>query len=105
MYVDILKAPSILSLSLQDAGMDIIQGIKSILKAAISLQSLSKENPKEWSPVKLTLSRITEEGSEKVYQGSTLSNYTDVMLSSCSAQAKSDLWKPRECLYFHCKMS
>ena len=47
MYIDILKAPSILSLTLQDDKVDIIQGIKSILKAAGSLQS--QENPKEWS--------------------------------------------------------
>lgn len=93
MYVDILKAPSILSLTLQDDGVDIIQGIKSILKAASSLQSLYKENPREWSTMKLVLSRITEEDSKKVYQGSTLSSYTDAMLSSCSAQAKADLGK------------
>ena len=93
MYVDILKAPSILSLTLQDDGVDIIQGIKSILKAVSSLQSLSKESPKEWSTVKLILSRITEEGSNKVYQGSTLSGYTEAVLSSCSAQAKADLEK------------
>lgn len=67
MYVDILKAPSILSLTLQDDGVDIIQGIKSILKAASSLQSLCKENPREWSTMKLVLSRITEEDSKKVY--------------------------------------
>ena len=70
MYIDILKAPSILSLTLQDDKVDIIQGINSILKAASSLQSLSKENPKEWSSVKLVLSRITEDDSKKVYQGS-----------------------------------
>jgi hypothetical protein len=93
MYVDVLKAPSILSLTLQDDGVDIIQGIKSILKAVSSLQSLCKENPREWSTMKLVLSRITEEGSKKVYQGSTLSSYTDAMLSNCSAQAKADLEK------------
>ena len=46
MYIDILKAPSILSLVLQEDGMDIIQGIKAILKSVSSLQSLNKEAPK-----------------------------------------------------------
>ena len=92
MYVDILKPPSILSLTLQDDGVDIIHGIRSILKTVSSLQTLSKENPKEWSTVKLVLSRITEDPpGQKVYQGSNLSSYSDAMLSSCSAQAKSDL--------------
>ena len=45
MYIDILKAPSILSLVLQEDGMDIIQGIKAILKSVSSLQSLNKEAP------------------------------------------------------------
>ena len=41
--------------------------------------------------MKLVLSRITEDDSKKVYQGSTLYNYSDTMLSSLSAKAMADL--------------
>ena len=91
MYIDILKAPSILSLVLQEDGMDIIQGIKAILKSVSSLQSLNKEAPKEWSTVKLTLTRIADEGGSKVYQGSDLSNYTEAMLRKCFTDGLADL--------------
>ena len=91
MYIDILKAPSILSLVLQEDGMDIIQGIKAILKSVSYLQSLNKEAPKEWSTVKLTLTRIADEGGSKVYQGSDLSNYTEAMLRKCFTDGLADL--------------
>ena len=41
MYTDMLKVPSLLSFSLQEDGMGIIQGIKNILKSSASLESLS----------------------------------------------------------------
>ena len=93
MYIDILKAPSILSLVLQEDGMDIIQGIKAILKSVSSLKSLNKKAPKEWSTVKLTLMRIADEGESKVYQGSDLSNYTEAMLRKCFTDGLADLKK------------
>lgn len=96
MYIEVLKAPSILSLTLQDDEVDIVHGLQSIIKAASSLQVLHKEDPQQWSTVKLVLTRVTEEDSKKVYQGSTLSNYTSAMLSSCSNQAKADLQKLNE---------
>ena len=91
MYIDILKAPSILSLVLQEDGMDIIQGIKAILKSVSCLQSLNKEAPKQWSTVKLTLTRIADEGGSKVYQASDLSNYTEAMLRKCFTDGLADL--------------
>ena len=71
--------------------MDIIQGIKAILKSVSSLQSLNKEAPKAWSTVKLTLTRIADEGGSKVYQGSDLSNYTEAMLRKCFTDGLADL--------------
>ena len=40
MYVDVLKAPSLLSLSLQDDGLDIVQGIKQILSSSKALKAI-----------------------------------------------------------------
>lgn len=42
MYIEVLKAPSILSLTLQDDEVDIVHGLQSIIKAASSLQVLHK---------------------------------------------------------------
>ena len=86
MYTDLLKAPSLLSLSLQVDDMDTVQGIKSILKPSTSLELLSKESPKEWPTVKLLLFRIENESTEsdKVYQGATLSRFKDELGSRCA---------------------
>ena len=90
-YIDILKPPSILSLVLQKDGMDIIQGVIAILKSVGSLQSLGKEPPKEWSTVKASLSRITQDKDRHAsYQGSDLSNFTPAMLASCFTEGLSD---------------
>jgi len=64
--VDILKAASLLSLTLQTECVDVVQGIKTILQAIAALQSLLKMSPKEWPTVKLVLSRID---SNNMYQG------------------------------------
>ena len=87
MYIDVLKAPSILSLALQNESVDIVQGIKNILKSVTSLQSLSRVSPKEWPTVKLVLSRIESD----MYQGTTLAKYNEGSISNCSRQAKADL--------------
>ena len=47
MYVEVLKAPSILSLNLQDKSLDVVAGIKAILKASKSLMSLMEMDPLE----------------------------------------------------------
>ena len=67
------------------------QGIKNLLKAVTSLQPLSKEATKEWSTVKLVLFRIENGDSVIMYQGATLTQFNDSMLSRCSDQAKQDL--------------
>ncbi len=45
MYIDVLKCPSILSLTLQEDNLDIVGGIKCILKSRKSLQSMSDQDP------------------------------------------------------------
>lgn len=42
MYTEILKAPSILSLTLQEEEIDIVSGLKHILKSSSALQSLAQ---------------------------------------------------------------
>ena len=65
-YVDILKAPSLLSLSLQGNELDTVCGIKHILKSIASLKSLAKQDPLLWPTVKMVLARIKDEdGDEK----------------------------------------
>ena len=76
MYVDILKPPSLLSLSLQGCELDIVLGIKNILKSTTALKSLAGQNPFEWPTVKLLLGRIKDEGGEKSYQGAVLKNFS-----------------------------
>ena len=41
--------------------------------------------------MKILLSKISAEGSHKIYQGCTLSNFSEQELARCSAQAISDL--------------
>ena len=84
LYVDILKPPSILSLSLQGSGLDIVLGIKNILKSVTALKTLAQQDPLEWPTVKLLLGRIKEADGETSYQGATLLNCT----SECREKAK-----------------
>ena len=48
LYVDVLKSPSCLSLCLQDDHLDIVSGIKSVLKSSKSLQSTAELDPLQW---------------------------------------------------------
>ena len=93
MYIDVLPVSSVLSQSLQEDGTDIVQGIKHVLKAASTLQPLAKKDPQLWPTTKLVLGRMSEEGDQKVYQGCTLTHFSDSMLSQCSKQALADLQK------------
>lgn len=93
MYVEVLKAPSILSQSLQDQSLDVVSGIKAILKASKSLNSLSEINPKEWPTTKVVQSRISKEDGEHLYQGASLYNFNDSVLQQCGKEAMEDLKK------------
>ena len=65
MYIDILKSPSLLSISLQASELDVVLGIKNILKSTTALKNLGKKDPFEWPSVKLLLQKIENEGSKK----------------------------------------
>ena len=70
--------------------MDIVLGIKNILKAVAALDSLSKLNCLEWPTVKLFQSRI-KEGGEVTYQGAVLLNYSSDVKERCMSEALKDL--------------
>ena len=91
MYVEILKIPSILSLTLQYESLDIVGGINSLVKSINTLLSLTKQNPLQWPQVKLLVTKVTDDGDSQVYQGCALTEYSDNVLQQCSAHAKSDL--------------
>ena len=91
LYVDILKPAAILSLCLQDSELDVVAGIKSILKSSASLKNLSKTEPTEWPTVKLVQGRISLEGEDKVYQGTYLSNYNTSSQKQSIQHALNDL--------------
>ena len=57
MYEDILKPPSTVSLSLQGYELDMVLGIKNILKSTTALKSLARQDP----TVKLLLGKIKDE--------------------------------------------
>ena len=96
MYVDVLKAPSLLSLSLQDDGIDIIQGIKQVLSSNKALKSMACQEPLLWPTVQLVCNRLKEEDGDKVYQGSALSNYSPAVLKQCADEALSDIKRLEE---------
>ena len=68
------------------------------MKSSASLQSLTRDNPKQWPTVKIVLSRITSEGTKKEYQGATLSRYDNEVLSDCSRQVLEDLQELSEAI-------
>ena len=65
-YIEIWKAPSILSLTLQEEQIDIVSGLKHILKSASALQTLAQVDPRNWPTVKLVVGRVC---GQKLYQG------------------------------------
>ena len=91
LYVDILKQASILSLSLQGSGLDIVLGINNILKSVTALKNLAKQDPLEWPTVKLLLGRIKEADGETSYQGATLVNCTSESHEKAKREAVQDL--------------
>jgi len=91
MYVDILKLPSLLSLSLQGCELDTVLGIKNILKSTAALKSLARQDPHERPTVKLLLGRIKDEGGEKLYQGAALKNFSPAIQETSKQEALLDL--------------
>ena len=91
MYVDVLKAPALLSLSLQAEKLDIVFGIQHLLKSSTSLKKMGRQDPLDWPTVKLVCNRVKEEGEDKVYQGALLNEYCPATLKTCAAQALADV--------------
>ena len=91
LYTDALKPASLLSLTLQDDDIDIVQGIKHILKSHSSLKKLTSQNPVEWPVTKVVLSKLKDENGGKVYQGSELHHFRDTTTKACQDQALADL--------------
>ena len=61
LYADALKPASLLSLTLQADDINIVQGIKHILKAHSALKKLTSQDPVEWPVTKVVLSRLKDE--------------------------------------------
>ena len=77
MYINILKPPWLLSLSLQGHELNTVLGIENTLKPVTALKILARQDPFEWPTIKLVLGRIKDEVGKKTYQGAALKNYSD----------------------------
>ena len=101
-YTDILQSPSFLSLSLQSDHLDIVHGLRYILKSHQSLKKLTLQDPLQWPTVKAVRSKIIDEDGSSVYQGVHLKKYNNSTVKSCKDQAIADLnrldEKIRSCL-------
>ena len=93
LYVDVLKAPSILSKALQAEKLDIVLGLQNIVKSKKALKSLTDADPLQWPTVKIVRNRI-KNGNE--YQGATLKRVDEEMLESCKNQALADVRRLEE---------
>ena len=91
MCTDALRPVSLLSLTLQDDDINIVQGIKNVLKSHNSLKKLTSQDPVEWPVTKVVSSRLKDENGGKVYQGSELHHFRDTTIRSCADQALADL--------------
>ncbi len=95
LYADILKPVSILSLSLQNSDLDIVLGIKNIIKATATLKNLAKQKIEDWPTVKLVKSRIVQNDldNEVTYQCAVMeiSGSVKSVEERCTRDALSDL--------------
>ena len=91
LYVDIIKPPSLLSLTLQDMSCDIVLCIKHIQKTSKTLKQLAGQDPLQWTTITLVIRRMKDENGTKEYQGASLQGYDTRTLESCRDQVLSDL--------------
>ena len=98
LYVDALQPASCLSLTLQCDNMDVVMGIKHILKSSRSLNKLRSQDPLEWPTAKLICSKIKEEDDTQTYQGAVLHNFNDATKSFCKRHALADLKRLDDCM-------
>ena len=90
--MDVLKSPSLLSLSLQKENLDIVMALQHILRSVKHLKALAESPPEEWPTAKFVLSKIAskEEGNNE-YQVTILKSFTLSTLHSCQEQALHDM--------------
>ena len=91
LYTDALKPASLLSLTLQDDNVNIVQGIKNILLSHSSLKKLTSQNPVEWPVTKVVLGKLKDENGGKEYQGFELHRFNESTAKVCADQAIADL--------------
>ena len=91
MYADVLKPPSILSLSLQEESIDVVKGIHCLLKTTKSLNGLAEQDPLQWPTVKKALSRIEDKEGKHSYQTAVICNYTQESTRTCAHLVCKDL--------------
>ena len=90
MYVEALKSVTLLSLSLQKEGADVVTSIKNTLKSVKALKSLSELAPVEWPTVKLVKRRLKDITGDQEYQGVALQNF-DTTLEQCKKHVMADI--------------
>ena len=90
LYTDALKPVSLLSLTLQDDHINVVQGIKYILQSHSSLKKLTSQDPIQWPTTKAVFSRLKDENGGKVYQGAELQHFTATTAKACANQALTD---------------
>ena len=90
LYTDVLKPVSLLSLTLQDDHINVVQGIKYILQSHSSLKKLTSQDPIQWPTTKVVFSRLKAENGGKVYQGAELQHFTATTAKACANQALTD---------------
>lgn len=95
MYVEALKPVSLLSLTLQKEGADIVTSIENTLKSVKVLKSLLELSPIEWPTVKLVKGRLKDVGDQKEYQGVVLQNF-DSTLEQCKKHVMDDICRLEE---------
>ena len=71
---------------LQDTELDVVAGIKSILKSSTALRNLAKTDPMQWATVKLVQDRMRSSEDAK-----SLHNYDIAFQQSSIHQALDDL--------------
>lgn len=81
---------SCLSPCLQAESLDIVGGIKSVLKTSKLIKSMAEQNPLQWQVPKLVCSRV-DDGGDKVYQGAVVQGYSEAVLSQFADIALKDL--------------
>ena len=67
MYIEALKPVSLLSLSLQGEGADIVLSMVNAMKSVKSLKKLTQQEVSEWPMVKLVKKRLKEADGNQEY--------------------------------------